>query len=55
MDTKHVAVEMYSETWAKGFISIRNEIRDALCDLALRIEHAGSTAVPGLLYGKCRI
>lgn len=48
MATKHVIVEPYSEKWAKSFISIRNEIEDALGDLALRIEHVGSTAVPGL-------
>ena len=48
MTTKHVVVEPYCEKWAKSFISIRNEIGDALGDLALRIEHVGSTAVPGL-------
>lgn len=48
MVTKHVVVERYSETWPRNFISIRNEIKDALRDLVLRIEHVGSTSVPGL-------
>ena len=48
MVPKHVVVEPYSDEWAQSFISIRNEIKDALGNLALRIEHVGSTSVPGL-------
>ncbi len=46
--TKHVTVEPYSRAWANHFNSIRNEIGEAMGGLALRIEHVGSTSVPGL-------
>ena len=48
MVTKHVVVVPYSETWVQNFACIKAEIRDALSDLALRIEHVGSTSVLGL-------
>ncbi len=48
MNPKHVVVEPYDKAWAQSFISIRKEIGDALGNLALRIEHVGSTSVPGL-------
>ncbi len=43
-----MVVEPYDKAWAQSFISIRKEIGDALGNLALRIEHVGSTSVPGL-------
>ena len=48
MVTKHIVVRPYCEEWAQNFMIIKAEIQGALGDLALRIEHVGSTAVPGL-------
>lgn len=48
MAARRVIVLPYDAAWAQDFISIRNELSDALGDLALRIEHVGSTSVPGL-------
>ena len=48
MVTRHVVVEEHDEAWEKSFREIEREIRDALGELALRIEHVGSTSVPGL-------
>ena len=48
MTTKHVVVRPYDEAWAQSFADIKAEIQDALGELALRIEHVGSTAVRGL-------
>ena len=45
---KHVIVQSYDKTWADDFVAIRDELNDALKDLALRIEHVGSTSVEGL-------
>ena len=38
----------YDSGWKKDFEDIRRELQNALGDLALRIEHVGSTSVPGL-------
>ena len=48
MITKHVVVQPYNDNWPQCFIDIRNEIQNALGDMALRIEHVGSTSVEGL-------
>ncbi len=45
---KRVIVQPYDETWKNDFIAIRDELNTALKDLALRIEHVGSTSVEGL-------
>ncbi|MBO4697642.1 MAG: GrpB family protein [Lachnospiraceae bacterium] len=45
---KHVVVEPYNEVWKKDFADIKAELEPALGGLALRIEHVGSTSVPGL-------
>ena len=45
---KRVEVTAYNEAWADDFIKIRDEIEEALGELALRIEHVGSTSVRGL-------
>ena len=45
---KHVVVEPYNEAWRSDFRAVRDEIDEALHDLALRIEHVGSTSVEGL-------
>jgi GrpB-like predicted nucleotidyltransferase (UPF0157 family) len=38
----------YDPHWPQAFQREAREIRSALADLAVRIEHVGSTAVPGL-------
>jgi GrpB-like predicted nucleotidyltransferase (UPF0157 family) len=48
MLTKRVVVLPYSAQWALDFAQIRDELRQALGPLALRIEHVGSTSVRGL-------
>ena len=48
MGTKHVVVLPYDEGWEQDFRKIRAELAAALGDLALRIEHVGSTSVRGL-------
>ena len=48
MAARHIVVSPYDPGWDQAFIDIRDEIQTALGDLALRIEHVGSTSVPGL-------
>ena len=48
MITKNVVVQAYDEAWEQSFAAIRSEIQEALGELALRIEHVGSTSVRGL-------
>ena len=48
MNKKHVVVVPYDEMWEKAFEDIKRELEEALGDLALRIEHVGSTSVTGL-------
>jgi GrpB-like predicted nucleotidyltransferase (UPF0157 family) len=43
-----VAIEPYSERWTRDFARLARRIRSVLGDRALRIDHIGSTAVPGL-------
>jgi len=38
----------YKETWPEEFTQLASQLRTALGGLALRIDHIGSTAVPGL-------
>lgn len=44
---KYTIVE-YKESWPEEFAQIATQLRAALGTLALRIDHIGSTAVPGL-------
>ena len=48
MVTKHVAVLPYDEQWKQDFLKIKAELADALGQLAVGIEHVGSTSVQGL-------
>lgn len=48
MKTKKVIVTPYDPRWPADFEVIRWELADVLGGLALRIEHVGSTSVPGL-------
>lgn len=45
---KHVVVSPYDEKWAQAFEAIKAELKPALGELALQIEHVGSTSVRGL-------
>ena len=48
MAKKQVIVEKYDAAWSQDFRQIEQELKEALGDLALRIEHVGSTSVKGL-------
>lgn len=48
MKTKRITVLPYDPQWKRSFEAIRLELAAALGDLALRIEHVGSTSVEGL-------
>jgi len=43
-----VEIVLYGERWPAEFAAIGAALRGALGDLALRIDHIGSTSVPGL-------
>lgn len=43
-----IVIEPYSERWDGDFARIARRIRSVLGERALRIDHIGSTAVPGL-------
>lgn len=46
--TRAIEVVDYDPAWAEAFAGISGAVAAALGPLALRIEHVGSTAVPGL-------
>jgi GrpB-like predicted nucleotidyltransferase (UPF0157 family) len=46
--THPIVIVPYNARWPEEFAGIGAELRAALGDLALRIDHIGSTAVPGL-------
>ena len=48
MVTKHVVVRPYDEQWKQDFLRIQAELTNALGQLAIGIEHVGSTSVQGL-------
>jgi GrpB-like predicted nucleotidyltransferase (UPF0157 family) len=43
-----VVIVDYDPVWPVRFAALRHTLKDALGELALAIEHVGSTAVPGL-------
>jgi len=43
-----IAIAPYDSTWPEQFEAIAARLREALGPLALRLDHIGSTAVPGL-------
>ncbi len=43
-----ITIVPYKPTWPAEFMAYGGILREALGDLALRIDHIGSTAVPGL-------
>ena len=48
MTTKNIIVVPYDEKWKLCFEEIAKEVSTALGELALSIEHVGSTSVEGL-------
>lgn len=44
----HVIIAEYDPAWPERFRAVAAELRAALGDRALRVEHVGSTSVPGL-------
>ena len=48
MITNHVVVLPYDEQWRQDFLIIKTELANALAQLAIGIEHIGSTSVRGL-------
>jgi GrpB-like predicted nucleotidyltransferase (UPF0157 family) len=48
MNINTVEIVPYREEWMQEFVVIGRALRGALGDRALRIDHIGSTAVPGL-------
>ena len=48
MATRNIVVVPYDEKWKQCFKEIAGELHAVLGDLALSIEHVGSTSVPGL-------
>ncbi len=43
-----IIIVAYDTSWPEAFISVAQPLRTALGELALRIDHIGSTSVPGL-------
>jgi GrpB-like predicted nucleotidyltransferase (UPF0157 family) len=48
MEARAVEIADYSPKWPRRFKLERERLREALGEAAIRIEHIGSTAVPGL-------
>jgi GrpB-like predicted nucleotidyltransferase (UPF0157 family) len=48
MGDKTIIIEDYNNKWPEMFFGLKSIIERRLGDLVLRIEHVGSTAVPGL-------
>ena len=53
MRTARVTVFPYDEAWKEAFDSIKRELDAVLGDVAIAIEHVGSTSVPGLSAKPC--
>src|SRR5579871_3967770 len=43
-----ITIVPYRPAWREEFLALGSDLREALGDLALRIDHIGSTSVPGL-------
>jgi GrpB-like predicted nucleotidyltransferase (UPF0157 family) len=46
--TRAIAVEPYDQRWAERGADLATELRGTLGPLALRVEHIGSTSIPGM-------
>ncbi len=45
---RRIVIQPYSERWPLEFARVKNLLHEALGDVAERIDHIGSTSVPGL-------
>jgi len=43
-----ITIVSYDARWPQAFVEVAQPLRDVLGDLAVRIDHIGSTSVPGL-------
>lgn len=50
---RDLAVVPYDATWPDTFIALADRVEGALASLALRVDHVGSTSVPGLAAKDC--
>ncbi|NIK54747.1 GrpB family protein [Kribbella shirazensis] len=48
MTHRTIHIEPYDPAWVERFTHLGRDLRATLADVALRIDHIGSTAVPGL-------
>jgi GrpB-like predicted nucleotidyltransferase (UPF0157 family) len=48
MSAPAIVIGAYDDRWPSEFAAVEGRLRDALGDVALRIDHIGSTSVPGL-------
>lgn len=48
MSTERIEIHPYTPQWEREFSQIGRNMRSALKDIALRIDHIGSTSIPGL-------
>ena len=53
MKTARVVVVPYDAAWKTAFEEIKQELEDAIGDLAVGVEHVGSTSVEGLCAKPC--
>src|SRR5260221_3890432 len=45
---RQIIIVAYRPQWAEEYEAIAGRLRDTVGDMALRVDHIGSTAVPGL-------
>ena len=53
MKTRKVIVLPYDQAWKSAFEAIKKEIKEAIGDLIIGIEHVGSTSVEGMSAKPC--
>jgi len=46
--TRHIVIHPYDQRWPAEFATLEKLLQEALGDLAVRVDHIGSTSVPGL-------
>ena len=48
MTSSTLQVVDYDSNWPRNFLQLKDRIWPSLCDVAIAIEHVGSTSVPGM-------
>ncbi len=48
LDRQRVEIHEYTQEWAREFEEIGDSLRSGLAESAVRIDHIGSTSIPGL-------